>query len=86
MTEEKIRKFVKELMEPVYDKLVDTVMAMYKDVFTKLPDSMTEDKKLETIKTIIKSQQAIINNGFESINVDDIKKQVEDLYGTATRP
>ena len=46
MTEEKIRKFVKELMEPVYDKLVDTVMAMYRDVFTKLPDSMTEDKKL----------------------------------------
>lgn len=85
MTEERIRKFVKELMEPVYDKLVDTIMAMYKDVFNKLPDSMTEDKKLETIKTIIQSQQAMINNGIESINVDEIKKQVEDLYGTTAR-
>ena len=82
MTEDKLRKFVKELMEPVFDNLVNMMMGMYSKVFASLPDTMTPEQKFDFIKPIIESQNASINNGFASIDVNELKKQVEEMYAT----
>ena len=55
MTNEQMKDFVRKLMQPVFDKMVDQVVQTGFLIEKSFPAEMPRDQRIEIFKTILKS-------------------------------
>lgn len=77
MNEQRIKSFIAEAYQPVFDKLIDMTFAFYDKVLSGLPKDMPDEQKLQIIEPMIKAQADQLKASYESIDIDKIAKEIK---------
>ena len=80
MTNDKIKQLARELLQPVYDTLVDTCVTIYSPVAENLPNSLSDEQKLEMIKGILDAQSKSIQESMKASLPEDFEQKLKEAY------
>ena len=69
-----IKQLLREKYQGLVDILVDRTYSYYEDVLKNLPDTMTEEQKLDTIQQFLDQQ---LNTIKSQLNTIDLKGMVK---------
>lgn len=79
---DKIKPLVKELMQPVFDQLVDTCCILFGSISDNLPSNMPDEEKDKIIRQILDSQaQSIASSIKQAVPADLADKLKEATNG-----
>lgn len=76
--ETKIKSLVRELMQPVFDQLVDTCCGMFKSITDNLPADMPESEKEKIVKQILDAQAQSIVASVKGIVPEDFANKLKE--------
>lgn len=80
MTEDKIKQFCRELLQPVFDQLVDMQYTIISAMNNSLPKDLPDDQKEKLLKTMFKQHQDIMLNSFKAAMPKDLEAKVKEAY------
>lgn len=76
--DDKIKQLVRELMQPVFDQLVDTCCSMFKNIVDNLPADMPESEKEQIIKQILDAQAQSMTASMKGIVPEDFANKLKE--------
>lgn len=76
--ETKIKRLVSELMQPVFDQLVDTCCGMFKSISDNLPADMPDSEKEKIVNQILDAQAQSIVASIKSIVPEDFADKLKE--------
>jgi len=78
MDDTKLKVFLRELMEPILDALVDSSFNICKTMYNGFPKELPEEEKLKHIRTVFEMQQQAIVKGMETIVPNDLASKIKE--------
>lgn len=78
--DDKTRQYIKELMQPVYDKLVDSVCAVYDTVEKQLPASVPLEQKQKLMETVMENQAKMLEASIKKVVPDDFGQKLKEEW------
>lgn len=76
---DKIKPMVKELMQPVFEQLVDTCCNLFGSISDNLPSDMPDEEKDKIIKQILDAQAQSITNSIKSVVPEDLADKLKEV-------
>lgn len=73
-----IKQVVRELMQPVFDKLVDTCCSVLKKMMDNLPADMPESEKEKIMRQILDAQAQSMTASIKSIVPEDFANKLKE--------
>lgn len=73
-----IKQIVRELMQPAFDKLVDTCCDMFKNIVDNLPADMPESEKEKIVRQILDAQAQSMTASIKSIVPEDFANKLKE--------
>lgn len=77
---DKTKQFIHELMRPVYDKLVDSVCAVYDAVEKQLPASVPLEQKQKLMETVMENQAKMLEASIKKAVPDDFGQKLKEEW------
>ena len=78
MDDTKLKAFLRELMMPVLDAIVDSSFNVCKAMYNGFPKELPEEEKLKYIKTVFETQQQAIVKGMDTIVPNDLASKIKE--------
>ena len=80
MNDEQLKSLVADLMQPVYEQLVDTTLIFIKHLASNMPKEMPVSEQTRIVKELLKSHsEAVQKNMKQSVPTDFADKLKEAL-------
>lgn len=76
---QKLKAYIQELLQPVFDELVEYAMLFTDTFLTKLPQDMSDDKKKEVIDSILKAHSESLKARIKSAVPEDFLAKVKEV-------
>ena len=80
MTDDKIKQMIKETLEPMFDELVELNFKIISGITNNLPADMSEDQKLDLVKSVLKSHGDILVSSIKSSVPADFDTKLKEAY------
>ena len=74
----RIKPFVRELLQPVFDQLVDTCCGMFESITDNLPSDMPDEEKDKIIKLVLDAQAQSMTASMKSIVPEDFANKLKE--------
>lgn len=78
MNETDLKQMVRELLEPLFDGLVDLCMRVYGPMVKSFPDDMPSEVQQEIIEQIISEQNASILANLKNAVPEDLEAKLKE--------
>ena len=78
MNETVLKQMVRELLEPLFDGLVDLCMRVYGPMVKSFPDDMPSEVQQEIIEQIISEQNASILANLKNAVPEDLEAKLKE--------
>lgn len=75
---DRIKPLVKELLQPVFDQLVDTCCSMFESITDNLPSDMPDEEKDKVIRQILDAQAQTMTASMKSIVPEDFANKLKE--------
>lgn len=69
---------LRKAYEGIVDKMVKVTLSFYDNVYKGLPDSMSDEEKLTTVKQLIDNSVKGLNSSLDIIKPEDLLKGVNN--------
>lgn len=80
MTDKKIKQFIRETLEPMFDELVELNFKFFSTLTKNLPADMAEEQKLDLVKGVLKSHGDALVASIKSSVPVDLDTKVKEAY------
>ena len=82
MTDETIKRMIKETLEPMFDELVELNFKVFSGLTKNLPQDMSEEEQVKLVEGILKSHSDVYVNSIKnSVPADFDSKLKEAMNG-----
>ena len=78
MDEQKLKAFLKDLMQPVFDNIVNECYQYVLLFNESFPDDMSDEEKLKQVEDLMKVQQKAFTESFDAVNINKIKEVLKN--------
>ena len=78
MNETVLKQMVRELLEPLFDGLVDLCMRVYGPMVKSFPDDMSSEVQQEIIEQIISEQNSLILANLKNAVPEDLEAKLKE--------
>ena len=75
---DRVKQMAREILQPVFDKLVDTFCTMLKNIEDNLPADMPESEKEQNIKQILDAQAQSMTVSMKNIIPEDFANKLKE--------
>ena len=79
MNETVLKQMVHELLEPLFDGLVDLCMRIYGPMVKSFPDDMSLEVQQEIIKHVISDQNSLILANLKNAVPEDLEAKLKEV-------
>lgn len=79
MNETVLKQMVHELLEPLFDGLVDLCMRIYGPMVKSFPDDMSLEVQQEIIKHVISDQNSLILANLKDAVPEDLEAKLKEV-------
>lgn len=80
MTDDKIKQMIREILEPMFDELVELNFKIFYNLNRNLPADMTDKEKEELINGVLKAHGDMLVNAIKTSVPDDLDAKVKEAY------
>lgn len=80
MTDDKIRQMIREILEPMFDELVELNFKIFYNLNRNLPADMTDKEKEELINGVLKAHGDMLVNAIKTSVPEDLDAKVKEAY------
>lgn len=80
MTDDKIKQMIREILEPMFDELVELNFKIFYNLNRNLPADMTDKEKEELINDVLKAHGDMLVNAIKTSVPDDLDAKVKEAY------
>lgn len=80
MTDDKIKQMIREILEPMFDELVELNFKVFYNLAKNLPADMAVEEKEELIKGVLKSHGDMLVNAIKTSVPEDLDAKVKEAY------
>lgn len=77
---DKVKQMAREILQPLFDEIIDTSCRIFSCVYDNLPDSMPIEEKDNIVKSILDKQCDIMIKSMKSGIPTDFEKQLKEAY------
>lgn len=77
---DKTKQYIKELMRPVYDKLVDSVCSVYDAVEKQVPASVPLEQKRKLMETVMENQAKMLEASIKKAVPEDFGQKLKEEW------
>lgn len=85
MTNDKLKSLIREILQPVYDELVDCVFGMYEKVLPNVPADLTDQQAIDFVKPLLEAQAESLKQSFKSIDISKLATQAKEKQNGSRR-
>lgn len=79
---DKVKQMAREILQPVYDELIETTCRIFSSIYDNLPESMPVEEKDNIVQSIIKQQsEALVSSVKAGVPADFENKLKEAFNG-----